>query len=148
MVGVTELQTEQIRRECERVFLEIARLTDHGPHNAIAQFFTEDGEFDRDGTVLRGRTALLDLYAKRSASLLTRHLVSNVMVSPFSNVQATCHAYATIYRLRTADGSSPVPPVTCEGPESIAEYQDQMIKTDDGWKISRRIMKTVIQVHK
>lgn len=147
-MSMTELQTEQIRRECERAFLQIARFTDQGPHHAIAQFFTEDGEFDRDGTVLRGRAALLDLYAKRPASLMTRHLVSNVIVSPLSNEQAVCHAYATIYRFRTADGSSPVPPVTCEGPESIAEYEDQMVKTDDGWKVSRRVMKTIIQVKK
>lgn len=147
-MSMTELQKEQIRRECERVFLEIARLTDLGPHHAIADFFTEDGELDRDGTVSRGRAALLDLYAKRPASLLTRHLISNVMVSPLSSGQAVCHAYATVYRFRASDGTSPVTPVICQGPESIAEYEDQMIKSDDGWKISRRILKTVIQIQK
>lgn len=147
-MSMTELQAEHIRRECERVFMEIARLTDHGPQNAIAQIFTDDGEFDRDGTVLRGRAALLDLYAKRPASLMTRHLVSNVIVSLLSNERAVCHAYATVYRFRTADGSSPVPPVTCEGPESIVEYEDQMVRTDEGWKVGRRVMKTVIQVKK
>lgn len=147
-MSMTELQIDQIRRQCEDVFLQIARLTDHGPQNAIAQLFTDDGELDRDGTVFRGRAALLDLYAKRAASLMTRHLVSNVTVSPLSNEQAVCHAYATVYRFRTADGSSPVPPVTCEGPESVVEYEDQMVKTDDGWKVRRRVMKTVIQLKK
>ena len=145
---MTELQADQIRRECERVFLEIARLTDHGPQHAIAQFFTQDGELDRDGMVLGGRAALLELYAKRPANLLTRHLVSNVMVTPLSSEHAICHAYATIYRFRSTDGSAPVPPVTCEGPESVAEYEDRMVKTDEGWKISRRILKTIIQVKK
>ena len=145
---MTESETEQVRRECERVFLQIARLTDHGPHDAIARLFTDDGEFDRDGTVLRGREALLDLYAKRPASLMTRHLVSNIMVRLLSHDHATCHAYATVYRFRGAEGSKPVPPVACDGPESVAEYEDQMVRTDDGWKVSRRVMKTIIQIKK
>ncbi len=147
-MSMTDLQAEHIRRECERVFMEIAWLTDHGPQHAIAQIFADDGELDRDGTVLRGRAALLDLYAKRPASLMTRHLVSNVIVSLLSNERAVCQAYATVYRFRTADGSIPVPPVTCDGPESIVEYEDQMVRTNEGWKVGRRVMKTVIQVKK
>ena len=145
---MTEVETERVRRECEHVFLQIARLTDHGPHDAIAQFFTDGGEFDRDGTVVRGRAALLDLYAKRPASLMTCHLVSNIMVRLLSDDHATCHAYATVFRFRSADGSKPAPPVSCDGPECVTEYEDQMVRTDSGWKVSKRVMKTIIQIKK
>ena len=87
---------ELIRRECEQLFFNIAWLTDHGPHQDIAMLFTEDGEFDRDGVLIKGRGELIDLYAKRPISLMTRHLVSN---------------------------------------------------TSDGWKVSRRVMKMMIQLN-
>lgn len=147
-MSITELQADQIRRECERLFLQIAWLTDHGPQREIASLFCEDGEFDRDGAVFSGRAALIDLYAKRPANLMTRHLVSNIMVRPESDVRAICHAYATVYRFRSADGSASVPPVTCEGPENVTEYQDLMVKTGDGWKVGRRVMKAIIHIKK
>lgn len=138
----------QVAQVCERLLMQLAHLTDHGPHEAIADVFTEDGEFDRDGTVVRGRPALRDMYAKRPASLMTRHMVSNVMVTVLSEDEAICQAYATVYRFRSPDGAKPAPPVVCDGPESVAEYQDRLVKTADGWKVKQRILRTVINVQK
>lgn len=137
-----------IAQACERLLLQLAHLTDHGPHEAIAEIFTDDGEFDRDGTVVRGRQALRDMYAKRPASLMTRHMVSNVIVTVLSEDEAACQAYATVYRFRAPDGATAVPPVVCGGPESVAEYQDRLIKTADGWKVKQRVLRTVINVQK
>jgi hypothetical protein len=137
-----------ITQACERLLLQLAHLTDHGPHEAIAEIFTDDGEFDRDGTVVRGRQALRDLYAKRPVSLMTRHIVTNVMVTVVSENEANCQAYATVYRFRSQDGTKPVPPVDCYGPESVAEYQDLVVKTADGWKVRHRVLRTVINVQK
>ena len=138
----------QIVQECERLLYQLAHLTDHGPHAEIAQLFTEDGDFDRDGTVVVGRQALRDLYSQRPASLMTRHMVSNIMVTVVSAEEASSQAYATVYRFRSTNGAKPVPPVTCDGPESIAEYRDQWVKTAEGWKFKRRILKTVINVQR
>lgn len=137
-----------IAQACERLLLQLAHLTDHGPHDAIAELFTDDGEFDRDGTVVRGRQALRDMYAKRPASLMTRHMVSNVMVTVLSEDEVSCQAYATVYRFRSQDGTKPVPPVVCEGPESVAEYHDRLVRAADGWKIQQRVLRTVINVQK
>lgn len=139
---------ELIRRECEQLFLNIAWLTDHGPQIDIPQLFTENGEFDRDGTLLKGRAELIDLYAKRPISLLTRHLVSNLRVNILSDEHACCHAYATVYRYRSPDSSKPALPLNCEGPEIVNEYDDQMVKTAEGWKVSRRVMRLMIQLGK
>ena len=138
---------ELIRRECEQLFFNIAWLTDHGPHQDIAMLFTEDGEFDRDGVLIKGRGELIDLYAKRPISLMTRHLVSNLNVIPLSDEQATCRAYVTIYRYKSPESSKPSLPLKCNGPEVVNEYEDQMVKTSDGWKVSRRVMKMMIQLN-
>lgn len=141
-------KVESIRRECEQLFLNIAWLTDHGPQKDIVLLFTEDGEFNRDGTLIKGRGKLFDLYAKRPVSLMTRHLVSNLSVITHSDEHATCRAYATVYRYRSPDSSRPTLPLNCDGPEIVNEYEDQMVKTNDGWKVSRRIMKLMIQLKK
>lgn len=133
---------------CERLFLQLAHLTDHGPQEEIATLFTEDGEFDRDGTVFHGRQALRDMYAKRPASLMTRHMVSNVMVTVHTEEEATCQAYATVYRFRSATGVKPELPIVCEGPEGIAEYRDHLVKVAGEWKLKQRVMKTVIKIQK
>jgi SnoaL-like domain len=138
----------QIAQACERLLLEVAHLTDHGPHESIADLFTDDGELDRDGTVIRGRQALRDSYVKRPVTLMTRHLVSNVMVTLVSENEANCRACATVYRFRSQDGVRPVPPVDCEGPESVVEFEDHLIRTADGWKVRRRVLRTVINIRK
>lgn len=147
MSNLDDTGMERIVRECERLFLQIARLTDHGPQDRIAQLFTEDAQLDRDGTMVRGRAALQELYARRPPNLFTRHLVSNLLVTPISAGEAACHAYATVYRHRGKDvATAPAPPVTCKGPESIVEYEDRLVRTEDGWKVSHRVMRTVVHV--
>lgn len=147
MTDLNDMDQERVVRECERVFLQIARLTDHGPQDAIAQHFTEDAEMDRDGTRVHGRAALQELYARRPVNLVTRHLVSNLLVTPVSAGEAVCRASATVYRHRGTDPATPAAvPVTCAGPESVVEYEDSLVRTEAGWKVARRAMKTVIHV--
>ncbi len=105
MNDLSATESEQIVRECERIFLQIARLTDYGPQDSIAQLFTEDAQVDRDGKPVRGRAALQTLYSQRPPNLMTRHLVSNLLVTPLSTRDAVCQAIATVYRHRGADTS-------------------------------------------
>lgn len=145
-MNLSEAHADQIRRDCEHVFLQVAHLTDHGPQQNIAELFTPEGEVDRDGNVIRGRPALRDMYGKRAPNLMTRHLVANLVVTPLSASEASCRAYATVYRVRGSGPQPPTPPVTCAGPESIVEYEDRLAHTDEGWRIERRVMRTVIEV--
>lgn len=135
-----------IHHACEQVFLQVAYLTDHGPQQDIADLYEEDGQLNREGTLIRGRSDLKASYAKRPPELLTRHLVSNFVARPLSATEAMCTAYATVYRFRSAQGTRPEPPVTCAGPESIVEYADHFVLGAQGWRIRSRTMRTVISV--
>jgi hypothetical protein len=137
---------QDIHHACEQVFLQVAHLTDHGPQQDIADLFEEDGQLDREGTLICGRADLKASYAKRPPELMTRHLVSNFVARPLSATETMCTAYATVYRFRGAPGTRPEPPVTCAGPESIVEYSDHFVLTAQGWRIRRRTMRTVITV--
>jgi hypothetical protein len=138
--------TQNIHHACEQVFLQVAHLTDHGPQQDIADLFEEEGQLDREGTLISGRADLRASYAKRPSELMTRHLVSNFVARPLSLTEAMCTAYATVYRFRSAPGTRPEPPVTCAGPESIVEYSDHFVLTAQGWRIRHRTMRTVIAV--
>ncbi len=141
-----EPTTLAIHLACEQVFLQVAHLTDHGPQQEIADLFEEDAQLDREGTLIRGRADLKAFYAKRPPQLMTRHLVSNLMVQPLSATEAVCTAYATVYRFRSAEGTPPEPPVTCAGPESIVAYRDHLVLGAQGWRIRHRSMRTVIHI--
>jgi SnoaL-like domain len=129
----------------ERQLLQIAWFTDHGPHLSIVDFYTEDGSFDRDGEIVKGRESLKLLYEKRPVSLLTRHVISNFMIDFQSSTQASSVSYASVYRFRNNDGTAPIPPVPTSGPESVSEYHDQWVLELNQWKLQSRVLRTILQ---
>jgi hypothetical protein len=134
-----------LAKECEGLILQVAWLTDHGPHNQIVDLYTLNGSFSRDGEVYAGRAALAEMYKKRPASLFTRHILSNIQIKIISETDAISTSYATVFRYRSDDGSPPIPPVNSSSPESVSEYHDTFIKEAGVWKISSRILNTMIQ---
>jgi hypothetical protein len=134
-----------IARTCENLILDIAWLTDHGPHSQIANLYARSGSFDKDGEVITGKAALEEMYKKRPASLFTRHVMSNIRVTVLSETEALATSYGTVFRYRSNDNAAPIPPVIISGPEIIAEYRDTFIKESEVWKISYRSLKTIIQ---
>jgi len=129
----------------EKQLLQVAWLTDHGPHLAIVECYTQKGSFDRDGDLTKGHEALIAMYQKRPASLLTRHVISNIAISFQSPTQASSVSYASVYRFRSNDGTRPILPVPTSGPESISEYHDQWIFESDTWKLQARVLRTILQ---
>jgi len=143
---MTSQQEMQNVKECENVILDVAWLTDHGPHLQIVDHFTPDGSFSRDGEVHVGKAALEEMYKKRPQSLFTRHILSNLRVKILSDTQAVAISYATVFRFRNSSGSPPIQPVDLSKPESISEYYDTFQKVSGTWKISARLLKTMINI--
>lgn len=133
-----------LTKECEDLILEVAWLTDHGPQINIADLFSSNGTFSRDGEVFVGTSSLVDTYKKRPVGLFTRHVMSNIGVKILSEIDAVATSYATVFRYRSADGGISVPPVISSGPESVLEYHDVLTKESGSWKIQSRELKTMI----
>lgn len=131
--------TLQAERDCRDVVLAAADAVDGRDYAAFAALFAADGALTRpDGREMRGRAAIEAAYAARDPDRLTRHLLSNQRVhvdvaAGTAQVASTVqlwtgkHSDAATSRGRPADAA-----------QQIGEFRDQLVKTDEGWRIARR----------
>jgi opacity protein-like surface antigen len=125
-----------VYRECTNLVTDYAYFRDRFDAAEFSDLFTEDASLSvgsqtwvgRDN--IRGRIEGLD----KSGSI--RHLMSTIRIEPIDELHASGVSYATIYT--SAAGSN-----STEGFAVIGEYHDSFLLTDDGWKISKRELKSV-----
>src|SRR2546430_475141 len=82
---------------CIRRIYEYAYLLDHGAGGAVADLFTEDGEWHAPGTDLIGREEIRRFFDERPPEWLTRHICTNPMVDVTGVDEATGITYVTVY---------------------------------------------------
>jgi hypothetical protein len=92
-------------------------------------FFLEDGEWNRMGDSLHGRSAIRAALAERSATRKTSHLVSNLIVSSQAEDLAHAEFFVTVYE------SLDEAPLRMM---SILDGEDRLVHTAAGWKIKYR----------
>lgn len=91
--------------------------------------FASDGVFEVRGRELLGHEAILDyVRANVGEYQLIRHLVHQAAVHVLGPVEATARSYFEL-RGRTAQGTDV---------EALGSYEDQLVRTDQGWKFKRR----------
>jgi hypothetical protein len=93
------------------------------------EYFLEDGEWDRLGTSLHGRSAIRAALAERSAMRKTCHLVSNLVVSSQAEDLARSEFFVTVYE---SIDDAPLRMM------SILAGEDRLVQTAAGWKIKYR----------
>lgn len=142
-VGLAELAlsvaTLQAERDCQAVVLAAAGAVDGRDHAAFAALFAQDGVLLRpDGSEMRGRAAIEAAYAVRDPDRLTRHLLSNQRVQVDLNA-GTAQVASTV-QLWTGKHSDAVTPRgrPADALQQIGEFRDQLVKTDEGWRLARR----------
>ena len=132
-----------IERECGRLPLLFARYADNGDHASLAQLFTEDCEFARPFQPehpFYGRNRVQAIFRDRPP-ILVRHIVSNVMVEVISKTEARGTNYLTML----SSHASIVPPQEA-GAIYVGGFEDQYLKTDEGWQFSRRMGSVVLHM--
>jgi hypothetical protein len=122
-----------------------ARLTDLHEHEAFAALFTDDAELQRpDGSVLRGRAAILSAYRARPADRLTRHLVAGTVVDVVANDEACAASGVLLWRGHQDDPPGPFGRLA-HGPAVVGEFDDHLRRGPDGrWRIARRLARFVL----
>ena len=121
--------TLAIERACERLVLDFAYYSDHQEYESLAQLFAADGIMGRPGLVpVVGRDAILQAYRARPAGRMTRHVCSNIQITAESADRAWGLTYAVVY---SATGDE-------KAQERIGEFEDQFVRTTDGWRFASR----------
>ena len=129
----------QLRREiewdCQQVIIRMSYAQDIGDFQGYVSYFTSDGNWLRQGVELQGHEAILDALSKRSPTLRIRHVFTNFIVTIHDEKNVQCMSYMHGRRADPGEG--------IEGPVPVQEqvlwvYHDDMVLTEDGWKVSKR----------
>jgi SnoaL-like domain len=96
--------------------------------------YTEDGICAMPALLMRGRAEIARGYASRveAGPRLSRHLVSNLMVTADDGDRATARYVVTLY---AADG---VAPQELQRPSAICDVTDEFMLVDGHWLIESR----------
>lgn len=116
---------------CTRLVHQLAAANDAARWEDAAALFTDEGLFTRptapDEPIV-GREAILAAFHAR-ASRLTRHLMSNIVVTVEDLGSARAHSLVQLYA-ETEDGRAK--------PPLIGEFHDRFVLTPAGWRFSER----------
>jgi hypothetical protein len=130
-VAVTEQDIIVIERACERLVVDFAYFSDHREYESLAALFTENSTMTRpSGTVLAGREAIVRSYMATPAERVTRHICTNIRIAVESADRARGMTYAAVY--------------STNGNPRIGEFEDEFLRTAEGWRIGSRIARFVI----
>ena len=129
-----------IERECQRLVTAYCHYVDHGEAAKIAELFTDDGQWLSPDIKMIGREKLEKGFGVRQANTarMSRHVCNNLLINVIDEDNAEGVVYLTLYRY---DGEvdrkfSPMD----EQPAMVGEYRDKFVRTDEGWRFSKRVI--------
>jgi hypothetical protein len=128
---MTEEEIIAIERACERLVVDFAYCSDRREFESLGALFVESGTMTRPSrSVLAGREAIVESYTATPAERVTRHVCSNIRIVVESANQARGLTYAVVY--------------SNNGNPRVGEFEDQFLRTPEGWRIAVRIARFVL----
>ena len=100
--------------------------------------FAADGEWHRRGKVWVGPDGVMQALRERTETLRTRHVITNLHVTPDGAGGADFVLYLTAYM--HDDGKGAPPPVRIAGPAMLIVVEGRLRETAEGWRIARMAM--------
>jgi hypothetical protein len=138
----TDERTE-IELACKDLVNRLVQLSDHQLKVESSELFTTDGTWIRGGTPYTGRAAIIASF-KGSPTDVIRHLATGTVIDVEDERNARGVTYYIVYRYDPKT-SEPKLPMPLEKPFSMGEWHDNFVKTDHGWRFSRREVKRLFQ---
>lgn len=136
---ISPAEQVEFERACERLVYAYVRELDLGNLSAAADFFAENGSLARPMSpdqVIRGREAIRASLLTRPRELLTKHLVTNIMIEVESRDTASGISYITMIATVPPQGAQP--PFLSAGPVYFGEFQDRFVRERGVWKFLER----------
>jgi hypothetical protein len=134
-MGMTEQERISIERACERLVVDFAYFSDRQDYESLAGLFAEEGSMIRpSGDPLVGRAAIMKSYQSRQGGRMTRHVCTNIRIDVETNDRARGLTYAVVY---SANANEPAE-------TRVGEFEDEFVRTPDGWRIHTRRARFVL----
>jgi hypothetical protein len=125
-----ESTKRDIEAACVAVTLRFFRGLDAREPEMSAGAMAPDGVWDRQGTLLEGRAAIVEALKQRPANRVTAHIITNITTEIVGPERAFVRFYLTTYE-GMATGSE-APAARLVG----ARYgTDEMVRLPEGWRI-------------
>lgn len=123
--------------ECQRLVVQSMILIDRRRYDELVALFTDDAVWVRSDRTCRGKAEIRSALDSRPAGLVTRHLVTNILVDVAGSDAASAISYFLAY---THDGGPAAPafPIPCSGPNIAGELADEFVRAPAGWRILTR----------
>ena len=125
-----------IRAQIEALSIEYYHRIDHGDAEHAADLFTPDAIFQPGGTErMVGRAAIRAYYVRRSKTIRTRHITTNLRLTYVDADHVEAVRAFTYYVGETAGNPGPYP-----AEPSVGEYRESLVRGADGmWRYALRV---------
>lgn len=135
----TDMQRLSVESECRQLVLRSALMVDQRDYVSLAALFAENAELIRpNGQLLQGRAAIIEAYAQRPASRLTRHLLFGSVFNWDGADQAVMMTPVLLWSGDAGDEPGPFGR-PARGQQVVGEFADRFIRTAEGWRIGKRV---------
>lgn len=129
----------EIERECTRLVLLFTDFVDTGRYEQLRDVFAPNGVFYRPAEPDRPMNvdALIDSYRLRLGTNASMHLVTNVLIRPESDSQASGSARILFY-LAPTDAVAEVGKGRKATMQLVGRFSDRFVRTTQGWRFAER----------
>jgi hypothetical protein len=140
---MTREQARAIEWDCAQILIRFFNEFDAWRYREMAALFAPDGVWQRQGRALRGADAILAVLEQRSTTQTARHVVTNVQVTALDADKAQSLLYVTAYQHDTGEQAT-APPVI-RSPSLLLVVPGELVRTEEGWRISSLTMTRVFE---
>lgn len=120
---------------CQMLLYRFSHSLDSHDPEGVASLFTETGIWYRQGEALKGRARIIRALQARDSSVVTRHLVTNIVVEPVDRQTVSSRCTVLTYKAQkgTNRESSEL-----GFPVSVLDYHDILTFSGDKWLLQER----------
>lgn len=140
---MTRDQARAIEWDCAQILVRFFNEFDAWRYREMVKLLAPDGVWHRQGRALKGADAILAVLEQRSTTQTVRHVVTNVEVTALDADRAKSLLYVTAYQHDTGEKAAAVPVI--RSPSLLLVVPGELVRTQDGWKISSLTMTRVFE---
>jgi hypothetical protein len=128
---------------CSDLLITLADALDNDNAEAAAACFADNATMLLpNGSEVAGN-GIAAAFGARPRAIVTRHLVTNILIHPGAGDTARSSVTILVYRVPRANPDT-LPRVLPETPQAIGQWHTEYKKTSAGWRISRHTTEALL----